>query len=138
MLYKGFIYQLFLFSFVLGQTPKATVEVKDLGVEISKDGGTRPSVLVELQLLPVIVHLGEPRFSFDQSSSFNNGESFTAGSTCSATIEKASAPFICEEFHISCEFGHDRLVFFIFVPTNLCYTSNFICSSLTFIHKLAS
>lgn len=90
------------------KTPKATVEVKDLGVEISKDGGTKPSILVKLQLLPVIVHPGEPRISFDQSSSFSNGESFTAGQTCSAMIEKSSAPFVCEEFHLSSEFGHDR------------------------------
>ncbi|KAJ9560488.1 hypothetical protein OSB04_005648 [Centaurea solstitialis] len=90
------------------KTPKATVEVKDLGVDISKDGGTKPSLLVKLQLLPVVVHLGEPRVSFDQSSSFSNGESFTVGQTGFATIEKASAPFICEEFHLSCEFGHNR------------------------------
>lgn len=90
------------------KTPRAIVEVKDLGVDISKDGGTKPSLLVKLQLLPVVVHLGEPRVSFDQSSSFSNGESFTVGQTCFATIEKASAPFICEEFHLSCEFGHDR------------------------------
>nr|GEW46246.1 hypothetical protein [Tanacetum cinerariifolium] len=90
------------------KTPKANVEVKDLGVEISKDGGTKPSILVKLQLLPVIVNLGEPRISFDQSSSFSNGESFNAGSTCFATIDKVSAPFVCEEFHLACEFGHDR------------------------------
>ncbi|XP_024963466.1 protein SABRE isoform X2 [Cynara cardunculus var. scolymus] len=90
------------------KTPKATVEVKDLGVDISKDGGTKPSLFVKLQLLPVVVHPGEPRVSFDQSSSFSNGENFTVGQTCFATIEKASAPFICEEFHLSCEFGHDR------------------------------
>nr|XP_043638538.1 protein SABRE isoform X2 [Erigeron canadensis] len=90
------------------KTPKATVEVRDLGVEISKDGGTKPSILVKLQLLPVIVHLGDPRISFDQSSSFTNGESFSAVPTCFATIEKASAPFVCEEFHLSSEFAHDR------------------------------
>ncbi|KAI3491193.1 hypothetical protein L1887_44439 [Cichorium endivia] len=90
------------------KTPKATAEVKDLGVEISKDGGTKPRVLVKLQLVPVIVHLGEPRISFDQSSSFCNGESFTAGQTSYATIERTSAPFFCEEFHLSSEFGHDR------------------------------
>ncbi|XP_076926982.1 protein SABRE-like isoform X1 [Bidens hawaiensis] len=90
------------------KTPKATAEVKDLGVEISKDGGTKPSILVKLQLLPVVVHVVDPRISFDQSSSFSNAESFTAGQTCFATIEKASAPFVCEEFHLSSEFGHDR------------------------------
>ncbi|CAH1443357.1 unnamed protein product [Lactuca virosa] len=90
------------------KTPKATVEVKELGVEISKDGGTKPCVLVKLQLVPVVVHLGDPRISFDQSSSFCNGESFTVGQTCFASIEKASAPFFCEEFHLSSEFGHDR------------------------------
>ncbi|KAF5818651.1 putative FMP27, GFWDK domain-containing protein [Helianthus annuus] len=90
------------------KTPKVTVEVKDLGVEISKDGRTKPSILVKLQLLPVVVHVAEPRISFDQSSSFSNGESFTAGQTCFASIEKASAPFVCEEFHLSSEFGHDR------------------------------
>lgn len=115
MLFKCFIRSTGLdLFFILGQTPKANVEVKDLGVEISKDGGTKPSILVKLQLLPVIVYLGEPRISFDQSSSFSNGESFNAGSTCFATNDKASAPFVCEEFHLACEFGHDRLVLSLF------------------------
>ena len=131
--------------FIIGQTPKANVEVKDMGVEISKDGGTKPSIIVKLQLLPVFVYLGEPRVSFDQSSSFSNGESFNAGSTCFATNDKASAPFVCEEFHLACEFGHDRLVlslFYIIFSSNLCYTFSFLklwafaCFSLQFFALL--
>ncbi|XP_059634339.1 protein SABRE isoform X2 [Cornus florida] len=90
------------------KTPKATVEVKELGVYISKDGGSKPALFVKLHLLPIVVHLGEPRVSCDQSSNFNHDGCISASQAFSGMTEKASAPFICEEFSFSCEFGHNR------------------------------
>ena len=88
--------------------PKATIEVKELRMDISKDGGSRPALFVKLHLLPITVHLGEPQVSCDHSSNFNNGGCVPASQTSFAMTERASAPFSCEEFSISCEFGHDR------------------------------
>lgn len=90
------------------QTPKAAVEVKELTVDISKEGGSKPNLLVKLQILPIIVYLGEPRLSCDQSSSFDSEGCLLSGQTSSALLEKSSAPFNCEELIVSCEFGHDR------------------------------
>ncbi|XP_017981411.1 PREDICTED: protein SABRE [Theobroma cacao] len=69
------------------KTPKATVEVKELKVDISKDGGSKPNLFVKLHILPISVH---------------------AIRSLSGIMEKFSAPFSCEEFSLSCEFGHDR------------------------------
>lgn len=106
------------------QTPKATVEVKELIVDISKDGGSKPNLVVKLHILPIYVHIGEPRISCDQSSNLNTGEPFSAGHSLFPMMEKYSAPFSCEEFSLSCEFGHNRyfspplsvekLIYFIF------------------------
>ncbi|KAJ0098647.1 hypothetical protein Patl1_20750 [Pistacia atlantica] len=49
------------------KTPKATVEVKELTVDISKDGGSKPGLLVKLHILPIFVCIGEPRICCDQS-----------------------------------------------------------------------
>lgn len=89
------------------QTPKATIEVKDLRVDISKDGGSKPTLFVKLQVLPLVVHVGDPRLSCDQSSNFNHG-SDSAGQPSFCMMERSSAPFYCEELSLSCEFGHDR------------------------------
>ncbi|KAK2981031.1 hypothetical protein RJ640_005923, partial [Escallonia rubra] len=98
-----------LWAVVVGEvTPKATVEAKELRVDISKDGGSKPSLFVKLDLLPIVAHLGEPRASYDQSSSLNSGGCFSTSQASFATTERASAPFSCEEFSLSCEFGHDR------------------------------
>ncbi|XP_031392933.1 protein SABRE [Punica granatum] len=93
------------------KTPKATVEVKELSVDISKEGGSKPNVIVKLQILPIIIHLGEPRLSCDQPPGFDNEGYHFSNLTSSALLERSSAssaPFICEELHLSCEFGHDR------------------------------
>lgn len=90
------------------QTPKATVEVKELEVDISKDSGSKPNLFVKLHILPVLVHMGEPRFCGDQSSSLNYEGCLSAGQSSSVIMERSSASFVCEEFSLSCEFGHDR------------------------------
>lgn len=94
------------------QNPKATVEVKELIVDISKDGGSKPNLVVKLHILPIYVHIGEPRISCDQSANLNTGETFSAGQASFPMMEKYSAPFSCEEFSLSCEFGHNRYFFF--------------------------
>ncbi|XP_022728696.1 protein SABRE-like isoform X2 [Durio zibethinus] len=73
-------------DFVL-KTPKATIEVKELKVDISKDGGSKPNLFFKLHILPISVHTIQ---------------------LLSGIMEKPSAPFCCEEFSLSCEFGHDR------------------------------
>ncbi|XP_010277543.1 PREDICTED: protein SABRE [Nelumbo nucifera] len=90
------------------KTPKTAIEVKDLRVDISKDGGSKPTLFVKLHFLPVLVHIGEPRLSYDQSFVFNQGGCFSAGQISLTTTERASVPFICEELSLSCEFGHYR------------------------------
>ncbi|KAF6160647.1 hypothetical protein GIB67_019587 [Kingdonia uniflora] len=90
--------------------PKGTTEVKDLRVDISKGGGSKPTLFVKLHLLPFLIHIGDPRLSYDQSASFNQGGCVSPGQASSVTIDKSSAPFVCEEFSLSCEFGHDREV----------------------------
>ncbi|KAF3447266.1 hypothetical protein FNV43_RR12446 [Rhamnella rubrinervis] len=87
------------------KTSKATVEIKELDVDISKDSGSKPNLFVKLHILPIVVHMGEPRFCSDQSSNV----SYEGQSSC-ALMERSSASFVCEEFSLSCEFGHDREV----------------------------
>ncbi|XP_022773030.1 protein SABRE isoform X2 [Durio zibethinus] len=67
--------------------PQATIEVKELKVDISKDGGPKPNLFVKLHILPISIH---------------------AIQMLSGVMEKPSTPFSCEEFSLSCEFGHDR------------------------------
>lgn len=92
------------------KTPKYTLEIKELNVDISKDGGSKSSLLVRLQILPILVHIGEPRDSCDQLSNLGGGGCSSSCQASFAAIERSSAPFICEKFSISCEFGHDREV----------------------------
>lgn len=37
-------------------------------MDISKDGGSKPNLFVKLRILPIFVHIGEPRGTCDQSS----------------------------------------------------------------------
>ncbi|XVE55625.1 hypothetical protein DITRI_Ditri03aG0173700 [Diplodiscus trichospermus] len=69
------------------KTPKATTEVKELKVDISKDGASKPNLFFKLHILPISVHAIE---------------------LLPGIMEKPSAPFSCQEFSLSCEFGHDR------------------------------
>ncbi|XP_039039064.1 protein SABRE-like [Hibiscus syriacus] len=69
------------------KTPKATVEVNGIKLDISQDGGSKPSLFVILQILPI---------------------SAQAVQLLSGSMEKHSAPSSCEEFSLSCEFGNER------------------------------
>lgn len=84
------------------QTPKATLDIKELRVDISKDGGSEAGLFVKLQLFPINVHLGESRVISDQS--LTSGGSFSANQL----VDGACSPFSCEEFSLLCEFGHNR------------------------------
>ena len=86
-------------------------------MDISKDGGSKPNLFVKLHILPIFVHIGEPRGTCDQSSNFNSGGGISASQSSFPMIDRSSAPISCEELSLSCEFGHDRyflyLCFFI-------------------------
>ncbi|WVZ20165.1 hypothetical protein V8G54_007487 [Vigna mungo] len=69
------------------KTPKSTVEIKELNLDISKDGGSNCDLISNL-----------------------SGEGCSSSGQASITaIERSSAPFYCELFSVSCEFDHDRL-----------------------------
>ncbi|KAJ8551108.1 hypothetical protein K7X08_000478 [Anisodus acutangulus] len=86
--------------------PKAVVEVKELTLDLSKDGGSKPELFVKLLLAPIFVHFGASRVSSDQSSM--HAGSFPSNDRLLAMTERVSAPFSCEQFSLMCEFGHDR------------------------------
>ncbi|CAA0830088.1 Unknown protein [Striga hermonthica] len=78
------------------KNPKATLDIKELRVDISKDGGSEAELFVKLQLFPIHVHLGEPHLTSGGSSS-----------GCQL-IDGVCPPFSCEEFSLLCEIGHNR------------------------------
>ncbi|CAH1450829.1 unnamed protein product [Lactuca virosa] len=82
------------------KTPKASLEIKDLVLDLSKDPGSKPSVYLKLQMLPIVIHLGD-NISYSKGS-----ESLCAGN--GSTIHKSSANFICEEFGLFFEVGPHR------------------------------
>ncbi|XP_050212895.1 protein SABRE isoform X2 [Mercurialis annua] len=92
------------------KTSRAMLEVKELKLDITKDGGSKPNLFVKLHILPIVIHMDEPRANLDQSSNFDNGGCISAGETSYSTIEAPPASFNCEEFSLSCEFGHDKEV----------------------------
>lgn len=95
----------------LFQTSQATIEIKELGVDTFRDGGSKTALFVKLHLLPIVAHWGVARVSCDQLSS-STGAGYSYGHQASATLtEIAPVPFLCEEFHVSCEVGHVRLVY---------------------------
>lgn len=90
------------------QTPKATLEIKDLRVDISKSGNAKPSLFIKLLLSPIVAQVGEPRFSNDESSS-NIDEGYMVASQSSIPlVDQPFSSFNCEELSLSCEFGHNR------------------------------
>ncbi|XP_057773183.1 protein SABRE-like [Salvia miltiorrhiza] len=84
------------------KTPKATLDIKELRVDISKDAGSEAGLFVKLQLFPITVHLGESRVASDQP--VVSGGSFSANQL----MDGVCAPFSCEEFSLLCELGHNR------------------------------
>ncbi|XP_058747798.1 protein SABRE-like isoform X1 [Vicia villosa] len=92
------------------KTPKGTVGIGKVNVDISKVGGPESKLFVSLHILPIVVHIGDPQVSYDQLSKFSVGGCSVSSQASAAPAEKPSAPFICEKFSVSCEFGHHREV----------------------------
>ncbi|CAN1185325.1 Protein SABRE [Linum perenne] len=91
------------------KTPKATLEVKDLQLGISKDGGSNPNLFIKLHILPIYVHMGNSPNLTSLHSNSNSRESDTSGDVSFiSSAERHSVPFCCNEFFLSVEFGHDR------------------------------
>ncbi|KAM1225496.1 hypothetical protein ACFX13_044955 [Malus domestica] len=77
--------------------PKASIEVKELKVDISKDGASKQNLIVKLQISPIVVLRSDPRVSCDLSN-FSTGGSISASESSSSMMERTFAPFICEDF----------------------------------------
>uniref|UniRef100_A0A1J3FYA5 FMP27/BLTP2/Hobbit GFWDK motif-containing RBG unit domain-containing protein n=1 Tax=Noccaea caerulescens TaxID=107243 RepID=A0A1J3FYA5_NOCCA len=91
------------------KTKKAIVEVKELKLDISKDGGTQPNLYVKLHVIPILVHLCESRIISDQPSTLSF-ERCSASQTSPASSDRSSAALFCDELSLSSEFGHGRTV----------------------------
>ena len=95
---------------IILQTPKATLEVKDLRVDISKNGNAKPSLFIKLLLSPITAQMGEQRISNDELSN-NVDEGYMGASQSSIPlVDQPLSSLNCEELSLSCEFGHSRLV----------------------------
>ncbi|CAK7347282.1 unnamed protein product [Dovyalis caffra] len=70
------------------RTPKATIDVKELRLDISKDGGSKPNLFVKLKILPILIHMGEPRISSDQTLNFNSGGCISSGEVAFGNMER--------------------------------------------------
>ncbi|XP_027941249.1 protein SABRE-like [Vigna unguiculata] len=92
---------------VVLKTPKFTLEIGKLNVDISKAAGTESDLLVRVQILPIVFNLIQPQISNELSES-SGGGSNTSTQTTVASTEKTSATFVCEKFSVSCTFGQDR------------------------------
>ncbi|KAF7817045.1 protein SABRE isoform X1 [Senna tora] len=97
-----------LLHLILSSTPKSTLEIKELNVEIAKDGGSQSNMFVRVHLLPITVHINEQLVSCDQLSNSGVEGCSSSDKSSIAAIEMSSAPFICKKFTILCEFGYDR------------------------------
>ncbi|XP_057533189.1 protein SABRE isoform X1 [Amaranthus tricolor] len=90
------------------KTPKATLEVKDLRVDISKNGNAKPSLFIKLLLSPITAQMGEQRISNDELSN-NVDEGYMGASQSSIPlVDQPLSSLNCEELSLSCEFGHSR------------------------------
>lgn len=88
--------------------PKSSFEVKELKLDIFKDGTSSLSLGVKLHLFPCNIFLGEQR-TYDHDSSYSFQESiFSVGQTFSANTDNNSAPVYLEELLIVCQIGYAR------------------------------
>lgn len=88
--------------------PKSSFEVKELKLDIFKDGTSSSSLGVKLHLMPCNIFLGEQR-TYEHDSSYSFKESiFSVGRTFSANTDNNSAPVYFEELLIVCQFGYAR------------------------------
>ncbi|XP_028802142.1 protein SABRE [Neltuma alba] len=92
---------------VVLKTPKVTVEIKELNVDVTRDCRSQSNLFFRINLGLIHVH---QCISGNQSSDTSAGECSSSGQSSIATTEMSSAPFVCEQFSILCEFGCDREV----------------------------
>lgn len=89
------------------QTPKATAEIKELELDLSKDRGSG-NFFMKLYLLPIFVQIGEPHVTSTHSPEMDS-DICLARQTPSKTAEgSSSSSFHCEKISLSCEFGPNR------------------------------
>lgn len=89
------------------KVPKASIEIKDLRIDISKDGGPNPVLNIKLCIHPLLVHMCNSYNSSDHSG-FDQVDCFLTGQTSTDIAEKESVPLMFEDLSFSGEFGHDR------------------------------
>ncbi|XP_010545182.1 PREDICTED: protein KINKY POLLEN [Tarenaya hassleriana] len=88
------------------QTQKATAEVKELELDLSKDRGSA-SFFMKLYIVPILVKIGDPRV-FSTQSFETNSDICPPNHTSPAIIESSSPSFWCQKLSLSCEFAHNR------------------------------
>lgn len=86
----------------------ASIEVKDLRMDISKDGGSTPILFVKLNLQPILVHMAESRLSCDQSLISGQENFLPSGPAILTSFERNSVPFVCERLSVLSELVHAR------------------------------
>ncbi|CAJ1971662.1 unnamed protein product [Sphenostylis stenocarpa] len=105
------------------KTPKFTLEIGKLDVDISIDAGSESDLLVRLQILPIVVNIKEPQVSNQLSESSGGGSNTSTqestASTENSSAEKTCATFICEKFSVSCVAGHDGEIGIIIKNVNI-------------------
>ncbi|WVY91260.1 hypothetical protein V8G54_036774, partial [Vigna mungo] len=92
---------------IVFKTPKFSVEIGKLNVDISKERGSESDLVVRVQILPIVFNIIEAQDS-NQLSESSGGGSNTSIQPTVASTEKTSATFLCEKFSVSCTLGHDR------------------------------
>ncbi|PKA48299.1 hypothetical protein AXF42_Ash020734 [Apostasia shenzhenica] len=93
---------------IVVKVPKADIDVKELKFDINKDVAANSFIDVYLYLAPLTIQMYTPESNFDQSSLYHQTDCLFVSKECSPTAGKSSAPIICEDVSIFCEFGHQR------------------------------
>ncbi|KAK4274188.1 hypothetical protein QN277_017454 [Acacia crassicarpa] len=92
---------------VVLETPKVTVEIKELNVDITKDCRSESIFSFRINLVPIHV---QQCISGDQSSGASAGGRSSSGQSSITATEMSSTHLFCEKLSILCEFGCDREV----------------------------
>lgn len=77
-------------------------------MELSKDASSKSDLSLKLHVVPIIIHLGDSQVGGEQLSGYCDEGCFYPSQTSCVSLERSSAPFSCDDFLLSCEFGHDR------------------------------
>lgn len=105
-----------LWTFYFLQVPKATIDVKELTVDISKIGDSNTVLLIKLRLLPFLIHICDGCLSYDSTSDHNQVGCLPTSHHFSG---ENSPPFVCEDLSVVSEFGHERYFFPPYYPIRL-------------------